>query len=233
MNCTDNCHSDQNIDCIHGVPIFAGMTQDEIIEIAGITTAKTYDRGEMVYMAGDTGGKLYVLHTGRVKIFRLNANGREQMIRVVGPGEFMGELSLFSSLPLTDNAQVTENCTMCVIEGTKLRELMAKYASIAFKVMDVLSRRLEEAENLIEAINLTSAEQRLAQTLLNMSAESADAGGKEVVLNMTKGDLASRLGMTQETLSRRLTAFQDEGLIRLKGRTIIIADRTALEGYAT
>ena len=56
-------------------------------------------------MAGDQAGKLYVLHTGRVKIYRLNANGKEQVIRVVGPGEFMGELSLLSSMPLTDNGK--------------------------------------------------------------------------------------------------------------------------------
>lgn len=207
------------------MPIFKALSKEEMLEIAYITEPRTYEKGSMVYMAGDKGGKLYVLHTGRVKVSRLSQSGREQVIRVIGPGEFMGELSLFSPLPLTANAEALETSSMCVIDGAKLRELMAKYTSIAFKVMEELGKRLEKAENLIEAISLNSVEQRLAQALLALSD-----GGNEVVLNMTKGDFASQLGMSQETLSRKLTAFQNEGLIKLKGhRRIVILDKEELE----
>ncbi|NLW56847.1 MAG: Crp/Fnr family transcriptional regulator [Firmicutes bacterium] len=196
-----------------------------MLEIAAITRAQTFKKGELVYMAGDRGGKLYVLHTGRVKISRLSASGKEQVIRVLGPGEFMGELSLFSQLPLTDNAQALETSTMCLIEGAKLKELMKKYPSIAFKVMEELSERLEKAEKLIETLNLNTVEQRLAGALLTMSD-----GKNQVFLGMTKGDFASQLGMSQETLSRKLTAWQEQGLIALKGqRKIEILDRAQLE----
>jgi Cyclic nucleotide-binding domain./Bacterial regulatory proteins, crp family. len=196
-----------------------------MLEVAAITRSETFQKNERIYSAGDKGGKLYVLHTGRVKIYRLNANGKEQVIRVVGPGEFMGEISLFSPLPLTENAEALEPTTMCIIEGEKLKELMKKYTSIAFKILEELSRRLEKAGNLIETINLNTVEQRLAQALIDMSA-----GKKEVHLNMTKGDFASQLGMSQETLSRKLTAFQEEGLIKVEGhRKIIVLDRDGLE----
>jgi CRP/FNR family transcriptional regulator len=196
-----------------------------MLEIAAITRSKTFDKNDMVYMSGDIGGKLFVLHQGKVKISRINANGKEQVIRVVGPGEFMGELSLLSNLSLTDNAQALESSTMSIIEGGKLKELMKKYPSIALKVMEELSQRLEKAENLIENINLSSVEQRLAQALLSLSS-----GKKEVNLNMTKGEFASQIGMSQETLSRKLTSFQDEGLIELEGqRKIIIIDKKGLE----
>lgn len=211
--------------CIKSVPIFSNLTDEEMLEVAHITKAKVFEKGEMVYMSGDKGGTLFVLHTGKVKISRLNASGKEQVIRVVGPGEFMGELSLFSAIPFTDNAQVTEESTMCVIEGERLKGLMQKYGSIAFKVMDELSRRLEKAENLIESINLNTVEQRIAKALLS----SANHKG-EVVLNMTKGDFASHLGMSQETLSRKLSVFQESGYIALFGhRKIQIIDREALE----
>ena len=218
-------HKKNHANCIECEPIFGSLSREEMLEIANITSAKTFEKGDMVYMAGDKSSNLYVLHTGRVKISRLGISGKEQVIRVIGPGEFMGELSLFGSLPLTDNAEVLETSTMCVIEGPKLKELMAKYTSIAFKVMDELSKRLEKAENLIEAISLNSVEQRLAQALLTL------AGGKnEVILNMTKGDFASQLGMSQETLSRKLAVFQAEGMIELKGhKKIIILNKAALE----
>ena len=213
------------MNCIEIVPIFSNLTQEEMLEIASITKAQTFEKGDMIYMAGDKGGKLYVVHSGRVKISRLNANGKEQVIRVIGSGEFTGELSLLSSMPMTDNGEALETSTMCIIEGEKLKELMKKYPSIAFKVMEELSERLEKAENLIEAINLNTVEQRLAEALINLSA-----GKKEVLLNMTKGDFASQMGMSQETLSRKLSYFQDMGWIKLIGhRKILILDRESLE----
>ena len=223
MNCC--CHHAHHQGCIDRVPIFSNLSPEEKMEIARITSAKTFQKGEMIYSAGDPGGKLYVLHTGTVKISRINAGGKEQVIRVVGPGDFMGELSLFSSAPLSDNAEALEATTLCMIDGARLRELMAKYTSIAFKILEELSRRLEKAENLIESISLNSVEQRLAQALLSLSE-----GGHEVVLSMKKGDLASQLGMSQETLSRKLATFQEQGLITLMGhKRIVIRDRAGLE----
>jgi CRP/FNR family transcriptional regulator len=168
---------------------------------------------------------LYVLHSGRVKISRLNINGKEQVLRIVEPGEFMGELTLLSNTPLTDNAEVLEKTLMCMIDGNKLKELMNKYPSIAFKVMEVLSKRLEQAESLIEKINLNTVEQRLASALLDLVNSK-----NEIILNMTKGDFASSIGMSQETLSRKLTSFQDEGIIELIGqRKIIVKNINALK----
>jgi len=211
--------------CIEIVPIFSNLTNDEMMEIAMITTDKTYEKGEMVYTVGDLGERLYVIHKGRVKISRIAANGKEQVIRVLGPGEFMGELSLFSPTSMTDNAEVLEKSTMCIIEGKKLKKIISKYPSIAFKVMEELSRRLEQAENLIEDINLNSVETRLAQMLIKMANER-----NEVILNMKKGDFASQIGMSQETLSRKLTSFQEQGLIKQSGnKRIVLLDIEALE----
>ena len=85
-------HSNNHITCIETVPIFRSITYEEMLEIAAITEARSYEKGEMVYTAGDPGGKLYVIHAGRVRITRISASGKEQVIRILGPGEFMGEL---------------------------------------------------------------------------------------------------------------------------------------------
>lgn len=224
MEC-DHHHEGNNADCIGHVPIFSSLTHEERQEIFGVASSRRFEKGSTVYRAGDDGGTLFVLYTGKVKLYRLTMDGREQVLRVVAPGEFFGELSLFSSLPLTDYAQALEDSTMCVLHGTKLKGLIAKYPSIAFKVMDVLSRRLEEAEGRIETISLNSVTQRLARRLLELSG-----GKREFVLPMAKGDLSSQLGMSQETLSRKLAQLQEEGLIGLEGqRKIIILDRPGLE----
>jgi CRP/FNR family transcriptional regulator len=218
-------HNENPSNCIEIVPIFSNLTEEEMLEIANITTEAKFDKGSYVYMANDLGGKLYVLHSGRVKISRLNLNGKEQVLRIVEPGEFMGELTLLSNTPLTDNAEVLEKSLMCMIDGQKLKTLMNKYPSIAFKVMEVLSKRLEQAESLIEKINLNTVEQRLAIALIDLVNPKY-----EINLKMTKGDFASSIGMSQETLSRKLAAFQEEGLIELIGqRKIIIKDIDALK----
>ncbi|NMA01877.1 MAG: Crp/Fnr family transcriptional regulator [Clostridia bacterium] len=221
--CQKDCLGHTN--CITLVPIFSNLTEEEMLEVAAITTAKTFNKGEIIYWAGDTSEKLYVIHTGRVKIYRLGLNGKEQVIRVLGPGEFMGELALFNPMPNTDNAEALETSSMCIIEGAKLKSLMKKYPTIAFKIIEEISARLEKAEKLIEDINLYTVEQRLAQALVNLSQDT-----RRINLKMTKGDFASQIGMSQETLSRKLTAFQEQGLIKLEGqRDIIVLDREALE----
>lgn len=223
MQCCHHCKNHAN--CIEHVPIFADLSREEKMEIIESASSRSFLKGEAIYRAGDEGGTLFVLHTGRAKLYRLNANGREQVLRLVQPGEFIGELSLFSSLPLTDNAEALEPTTMCVLQGQRLKELMVKYPSIAFKVLDALSRRLEKAENRIEDISLSSVTKRVAAALLELSQ-----GKQEFLLPMSKGDLASQLGMTQETLSRKLTELQEDGLIILKGhRKIIVKGKPELE----
>lgn len=224
MDC--NCGSNKREKtCIEIVPIFSNLTYDEMIEIAGITNSREYRKGEMIYMAGDKGEKLFVIHKGKVKITRFSESGKEQVIRVLGPGDFMGELSLFVHEPLTDNAEALENTTVCVIDGDKLKELMGKYPSIALKVLEELSTRLGKAENLIEHLGIHDVETRIIETLLSLADEKG-----EVILKMSKGDLASHIGMSQETLSRKLSYFQDMGWIKLVGhRKIIILDEEGLK----
>jgi CRP-like cAMP-binding protein len=223
VRCDHHCKN--HASCIEHVPIFANLSHEERMEIVEISSSRSYEKGETIYRTGDKGGTLFVLYTGRAKLFRLNTSGKEQMLRLVEPGEFIGELSLFSSLPLTDNAQALEATTMCVLQGELLKGLMVKYPSIAFKVMDELSRRLEKAETRIEDISLSSVTKRVAGALLELSE-----GRQEYLLPMTKGDLASQLGMTQETLSRKLTSLQEEELILLRGhRRITIKDKAGLE----
>lgn len=213
-----------NKTCIELVPIFSSLTFDEMMEVAGITISRTYKKGEMVYSAGDKNKMLYVIHKGKVKLTRVSASGREQVISVLGPGNFMGELSLFNDEPVTNNAEALEDTTVCIIDGDKLKEIMAKYPTIAFKVLEELSTRLKRAENLIENLGVNDVETRIVEMLLDL----ADEDGK-IELEISKRDLASYMGMSQETLSRKLSYFQDKGWIKLIGhRKIEILDEESL-----
>lgn len=223
MDCS--CHL-EHVDkfCLDIVPIFNTLDNHEKMEITKIITSKEYEKGQMIYMAGDREEKLFVIHKGKVKISRLSYSGKEQVIRLLGPGDFMGELSLFRNTTMTANAEVLEKTSLCIIDGDKLKGLMVKYPTIALKVLEELTTRLEKAENLIEHLGIHDVETRIVEMILDM----AD-GDEEVVLKMSKKDLASHIGMSQETLSRKLSSFQELGLIKLIGhRRIMIIDEEGL-----
>lgn len=213
--------------CISLVPIFANLTEKEMLEVAYISKHKKYSKGDMVYREGDIGANLYVVHKGQIKITRLSESGKEQVIRILGPGEFMGELSIFSGKPVNDYAQSLGDSNVCIVDGRELKDLMKKYPSITFKVMAELSQRLEMVEESFTGINLHTVESRIAKRLLELSDDF-----NEITLPISKADLASQLGITQETLSRKLTAFSDERLIKQIGhRRIIILKPNDLRKY--
>jgi CRP-like cAMP-binding protein len=216
-----------NKTCIQMVPIFSTLNYDEMMEVASITTSRDYKKGEMIYIAGEKKKTLYVIHKGKVKLTRISPSGKEQIISILGPGDFMGELSLFNDEPITNNAEALEDTTVCIIDGDKLKEIMAKYPAIAFKVLEELSRRLKRAENLIENLGVNDVETRIVQTLLDLADENG-----VINLDISKKDLAAYMGMSQETLSRKLSYFQDKGLIKQIGhRRIEILDKESLEEY--
>ena len=223
MNC--GCQSCGQKNCIEIVPIFSNLSAAEVREVASITRARTYEKGQAVYNAGDHKEKLYVVHTGKVKIYRLSQAGKEQVIRLVGPGQFFGELALFSPQASTEYALALEQSTMCIIGGPLIKNLIGTHPAIGLKVMEELSQRLDKAERLIRDLALQSVEQRLARFLLEEARDS-----REVRLKTTKGNLASQLGMSQESLSRKLASFQAKGLIALKAPRIIgLSDKAGLE----
>ena len=223
----DHCQIDvtQGHYCIALVPIFSHLSSEEIAQIASITEEKRYGKHEGIYRAGTGGGNLYVLHDGTVKIYRTGIDGKERVIRVLGPGDFFGELSLFSGKPNADHADALTPTVMCVIEGKRLKALMAEHPSIALKILEELSERLEDTERTIEENTLQNSEQRLARFIID-----ASDGAIQFDLNVSKGTIASRLGMTQETLSRKLASLQEASIINLIGRRgIMIIDMQALQ----
>ncbi len=226
MKCS--CHgghaTNSSNSCIKKVPIFYGLSEEERNEIAKITTSKEFKKGEMIFLEGEQVNKLYVIHKGRVKITRISEEGKEQIIRVLGPGDFIGELELFTHSPGTSNAEIIENATVCVIEGEKIKDIIYKHPSISIKILEELSERMKSAENLIEQLGIHDVERRVVDMILNMSEDK-----DEITLTMSRKDLAAHIGTSQETLSRKLSHFQSMGWIKLVGhRKIKILDRDSL-----
>ncbi len=225
----NKCFHGTERECMHKVPIFSNLNPEEMDRIAEIIVDREYKKGENIYLSGAKEERLYVINHGMVKIYKLSETGKEQIIRILTPGDFMGELSLFANSPLDTNAEALEPTAVCIIDGKKLNQIIQDVPSIAVKIIEELSKRLHSAENMIESLGLHDVERRVADILIRLSA-----GSDEFTLEFSKKDLAAHIGMSQETLSRKLAFFQEMGWIKQMGqRTIIILERSALEEIAS
>lgn len=212
--------------CISKVPIFNHLEHHEMVEILNKSTQMTFTKGEVIYYAGDPLEYLYIVHIGRVKIYQLFESGKEQLLRILEPGEFMGELALFTNKVLDSYAEALENTQICAIHRQDMQDLMETHPTIPLKILGEFSERLEKVEDLVGQLSYQDVETRTASYLMKLSEAK---NSTEIVLPMSKKDLASHLGTTQETISRRLANLQTNGWIEQQGhRNIRILDLKAL-----
>jgi CRP/FNR family transcriptional regulator len=209
--------------CIQKVPIFKNLSNEELDEIIMISSHKKLEKGAFIFNQGDTLNSLYVVHKGKIKITRYSEDGKEQVIRILGHGEFLGELALFNQEITTTHAEALEDAIVCLVDNKRLKDLMSKSPNLALKMMHELSNRLEKAESMIEG-NLYPAKQRLVKLLLTLEKDQI------IRFQTTKANLASQIGITPETFSRKLKELeQDEYIELINNKTIKILDKKALK----
>lgn len=212
------------VSCLFKVPIFSHLTEEEQKGIVKLVTVKKLKKGDTLYNAGDEGSFLYVVHEGKVKISRYTEEGNEQVLRVLSTGDFAGEQALFTKTLAKDFAVTLDDSMICVLDGSELKKHMIEKPEISVRIISELSTRLSESETKLESYNLNSVGKRVAQSIIKNSE-----GNTTFKLPISKLDWASILGMSSETLSRKLSQFKKVGLIDLKGqRQIIILDKQKL-----
>lgn len=215
--------------CVSRVPLFQGLTYDEQLGVASVAQPTRVARAEQLYSAGSGVSQLMVVHTGRVKITRISPDGHEQILRVLGPGDFIGESAFLTGARPDHTATALEPAELCVFRHTDLSRLFEQHASIGLRMLQGVSKRLGETEARLAAVISGDVSSRLADYLLALPAKQAADGALEVVLPLAKKDVASLLDTTPESLSRQLRALSDAGIISQKpGGRIVIADLTAL-----
>lgn len=219
--------------CVTRVPLFQGLTHEQQLEVAGVARPTSLERAEDAYSAGADVSQLMVVHSGRVKISRTTPDGGEQILRVLGPGDFIGESSFLTGSRPDHTATALEPGRMCVFRHADLARLVEKHPSIGLRMLQGVSRRLGETEARLAAVISGDVSSRLADYLLSLPTTSATGGAPEVVLPMAKKDIASLLDTTPESLSRQLRRLGETGLIRQRsGGRVTITDLDALTALA-
>mgnify|MGYP001945993973 CR=1 FL=1 len=201
-----------------------------MLKIAEKSTHINFKKGEVIIHDGDPLDYLYIVHQGRVKIYQLFESGKEQLLRILEPGEFMGEMALFTKKEMDSYAEALEKTEICAIHRNDMQHLMKEHPTIAIKILEQFSERLDQTEKLVGELSSKDVEMRIATYLVELTEKNNTL---DIVLPMSKKDLASFLGTTQETVSRRLSTFQTNGWIEQEGhRNIKITNIQALKEKA-
>lgn len=226
MNQRDDDH---RFRCLSIVPLFAALPAEDREVIADAAVTRRYLRGEHVLQPGEQPA-LYIVHRGRVKLYRLLENGGEQLVRILGPGEFFGETTVLSETAVDDFAVALDDTEVCTIGRRRILDILTERPPVAVTMLQTVARRLSDAEQMVASVTGRSVEQRLVGYLLQLAHE-ADSARFE--LPSSKKDLASYLGTTAETLSRRLASLQAAGTLKLgPGRLVEIRDEHTLRAAA-
>ncbi len=211
--------------CIRLVPIFNHLEDEQMEKISRSVKRKELKKGEMLFRAGEKDDTLYVVHSGKVRVYRLSEAGKEQLVRILNPGDFTGELALFNPGEVHENyAEAVQNTTVCLIKQQDLQNYLLEYPQIALKIISEMSERLKESEKQTMQVATEKVESRIISFLADCVEK--DAGNSPVItLPMTKKDLASYLGTTPETISRKFSELERKGLVeQLPKRRIKIHD---------
>lgn len=225
----DVCHHKL---CAQRVTIFSSLDEKQLVKITDLIAHKEYKKGELLVMEGEAMDSLVIINGGQVKAFRTTQDGREQILHIFSEGDFFGERNLLKDYASAYSIEALEEVHVCLIHKREFQKLIREYPDIALKIMEELCERLDRLENTVEAMGTRPVEARVSSVLL----EFADKYGKPhpkgtmVELPLSREGIAHYIGLTRETVSRKMSLLQDEGIIEMVGnKKILLLDREALE----
>jgi len=207
--------------------LFSGLPVEQLSEIAAICVSKRYPKGASIFFEGDPGIGFYMVASGKVKIFKMSFDGKEQILHIFGPGEPFGEVPVFHGSPFPANAETLSEAELLFFPRAEFVNLVTANPSLALNMLAVLALRLRRFATQIENLSLKEVPGRLASYLCYLMDEQQRQD--KVVLDIPKGQLASLLGTSSETLSRIFNKMTEEGMIRVEGKTIAILDVQGLK----
>lgn len=208
--------------------LFAHLPDDNLQQLSALASLRHYDRGKLLFSEGEPAVGFYVVASGRVKIYKLSAEGKERILHIVHTGDTFAEAAIFGDGRYPAFAQTLSSSTLVYLPARDFLALLHQQSSIAIGIIGGLSRFLRQFASQIEELTFKDVPARLAGYLLKLKVENDGS----YLLPVSKSLLASNLGTVSETLSRSLRRLVDDELIKVEGKRIEILDRELLEDLA-
>jgi CRP/FNR family cyclic AMP-dependent transcriptional regulator len=211
---------------LKAVPLFSSFPEEQLRMLASVVARKSAPRSTIVMAGGDATDSLYIVLSGRLKVMMSDAEGKEVILSILGPGEFFGEMGLIDDSPRSASVVAIEACELLAITKRDFKKCLAENFEMAMAVMRGLVRRLREADRKIGSLALLDVYGRVARLLLDMS-ENVD-GEKVVTKRLPKQDIAKMIGASREMVSRVMKDLQMGGYIEVRGSNIVLRDSIVL-----
>ena len=211
---------------LRAVPLFASLPEDQLRMLTTTVSRRSVTRGTNVVAAGDLTDSLYIIISGRLKVMMSDADGKEVILAILGPGEFFGEMGLIDDSPRSASVLAIEPCELLAIAKRDFKNCLAGNFDMTMALMRGLVRRLREADRKIGSLALLDVYGRVARLLLDM-AETV-IGQKMVTKRLPKQDIAKMIGASREMVSRVMKDLQLGGFIEMRGSSIVLRDSILL-----
>ena len=216
-------------------PLFASLTHGEMRSLSARTMRKKFGQGEQLFAEGDPCTGLFLVASGKIRIFKLSPSGREQVLAVEGPGSSFAELPVFDGGNYPAAASAVEDTEVLFISRTDFQNFCREHPDVALKVIAVVGSRLRRLVGIIEELSFTTVRQRLIALILRLAQTDGTPSKEGIQVELTKShqDLASELGTVRELVSRNLGRLQAEGFLDVEGRKIVVKDLPGLKREQT
>ena len=211
--------------------LFAALDDPEIVSLSHRTTTRRFTSGELLFSEGEACKGLYVVVSGRIRIFKTAPNGREQILAIEGPGTSIAELPVFDGGPYPASAAAAQESQLLFISRNEFRAFCLEHPEVALKVLQIVGSRLRRLVGIIEELSFTTLRHRLISWLLREARTNGHPGeqGTTFDLGISHQELAAHIGTVRELVSRNMARLQAQGFIRVNGREITILDQEGLE----
>ena len=216
-------------------PLFAGLSTEELKKMRAIAITKQVKKREILFSDGEEARGFYVVLSGKVKIFKVSPEGKEQILHVVTAPDTFAEAALFLGGTYPAFAEALSDSQLFFFPKRSFIELIEKNPQLSINMIVTLSQYLKRFALLIEELSLKEVSSRIAKYLLDLSLKLSKEGirSQEVELDLSKTQLALKLGTISETLSRTLAKMKAKRVIEVKKNRIQILNREALEELAS
>lgn len=215
---------DDNV--IGSVPLFEALAPEDRAMLRDVMSEVSLRRGEMLFAEGDPGDRLYILTSGKMKVGHTAADGRENLLAVLGPGEVLGELTLFDPGPRSTSAVAVAPTTLLQLEHRDLMTLLETRPVLARHMLRSLAKRLRRTNESLADLVFSDVPGRVAKALLDLAERFGQRTdeGIHVPHDLTQEELAQLVGASRETVNKSLAEFVSRGWIRLEGRAVLLLD---------
>jgi CRP/FNR family transcriptional regulator/CRP/FNR family cyclic AMP-dependent transcriptional regulator len=212
------------------MPLFVGLSDTELESVARDFVTRQFRQGETIFLQGDAGQLLYLIRSGRVRVFVMGEEGQETSVILYGPGDVFGELAVIDEMPRSASVVAMEDTVVLTLTRDQLREHMRREPLLALNFLKALSARLRYSTQQVETLTFLDVPARLARRLLQLAHEYgvAEEGGVRINSPLTQSDLASLIGATRESINKAMGAFRRRGLVNTAQGYIVIVDPDAL-----